>query len=69
MTRMHIVFQNALDGADSLFLILPDVVEDPTEDVFITMQAAKEAGVKHVLLQVSLNSLSDILTLVVMICE
>ena len=42
---MHIVFQNALDGADSLFLILPDVVEDPTEDVFSTMQAAKEAGV------------------------
>ena len=66
---MHIVFQNALDGADSLFLILPDVVEDPTEDVSSTMEAAKEAGVKHVLLQVSLNPLSGTLTFSVMICE
>ncbi len=31
---------------------MPDTVQDPVEDVLSTAQAAKEAGVKHVLLQV-----------------
>lgn len=46
------IIQAALEGADTLFLILPDTKQDPVEDVFNTLNAAKEAGVKHLLLQV-----------------
>ena len=44
--------QAALEGVDILFIIQHEV-EDPVSDIVALAEAAREAGVKHCLLQVT----------------